>query len=144
MKKKEKQIIQEYPSWHGYMHSLTKTRDLLLMQTCITHRVYPRRNNRLRIWSSTSVLYNVLILFILDEQFVVGPSKSLGVIKALEELTEHSVKVNELEFKHLLTIVVADLEGGATGAPPPPKIWSPMRFFFLSHFVSECLKISLR
>ena len=32
---------------------------------------------------------------------------------------------------------VAGPEGGATGAPPPPKFWWTM---FLSHFVSGCLK----
>ena len=39
---------------------------------------------------------------------------------------------------------VADPGGGATGAPPPPPLNFDRLCFFLSSFVSECLKRKLR
>ena len=45
-------------------------------------------------------------------------------------------------MKRNVTYAVADPDGGATGAPPPPFHFDQLYFVFSS--VSECFKISLR
>ena len=71
------------------------------------------------------------IHFLKNQRFVKG---MVSVIKAISV---------EMKLWIDLPQTVAD-PGGATGRPPPKKKNGSTVIFFITHFVSECLKIGLR